>query len=64
MPTRALSHSQNMAPGPPVAMARATPTMLPVPTVAARAVHTAWNGEISPSCCWDLSFFWNRVLVV
>ena len=31
-PTMAMSHIQNTAPGPPVAMAVATPAMLPVPT--------------------------------
>ena len=34
-------HIQNTAPGPPIAIAPATPAMLPVPTVAARAVQTA-----------------------
>ena len=33
----------------PEAMAAAAPAMLPVPTVAASAVHTAWNGVIAPS---------------
>ena len=42
-------HIQNSAPGPPMPMAVATPTMLPVPTVAARAVVKAWNWETSPS---------------
>ncbi len=31
-----------------MAMAPATPAMLPVPTVAAKAVHTAWKGETPP----------------
>ena len=29
-------------------MAEATPAILPVPTVAASAVQSAWNGEIEP----------------
>ena len=49
MPSRAEHHIQNTAPGPPMAIAPATPAMLPVPTVAASAVHTAWNGVIAPS---------------
>ena len=40
-PMMAMSPIQNTAPGPPVAMAVATPAMLPVPTVPARAVVTA-----------------------
>ena len=41
MPTRAVIHIQNSAPGPPMAIAVATPAMLPVPTVAASAVISA-----------------------
>ena len=48
MPTKALTHSQNTAPGPPSVSAVATPAMLPVPTVAASAVHMAANGETPP----------------
>src|SRR5918993_2887763 len=48
-PTRAVIHIQNRAPGPPSAIAVATPTMLPVPTVAASAVISAAKGLISPS---------------
>ena len=40
MPNSAETHIQNMAPGPPIAIAPATPAILPVPTVAASAVHT------------------------
>ena len=39
---------QTSAPGPPLTNAVATPTMLPVPMVAASAVISAANGEISP----------------
>ena len=46
MPRKAMTHIQNTAPGPPIRMAPATPTMLPVPTVAARAVHRLWNWEM------------------
>ena len=53
MPTNAVTHIQNKAPGPPMAIAVATPTMLPVPMSAARAVIKAFHGEISPSV--DLS---------
>ena len=48
MPSRAITHIQNTAPGPPMAMAVATPAMLPVPTVADIAVISARNGGISP----------------
>lgn len=41
MPAAALSHIQASAPGPPSTMALATPTMVPVPTVAARLVISA-----------------------
>ena len=48
MPSRADSHIQNTAPGPPIAMAPETPAMLPVPMEAARAVHMALKGEMEP----------------
>ena len=48
IPKKAASHIQNKAPGPPALTAVATPTMLPVPTVAAKAVHKAWKLLISP----------------
>ena len=47
-PNSALIHIQTSAPGPPSTMAVATPTMLPVPTVADNAVANDWNGLISP----------------
>ena len=43
IPKKAANHIQKTAPGPPVKMAPVTPAMLPVPTVPARAVVTAWN---------------------
>ena len=48
MPNSAEIHIQTSAPGPPAAIAVATPTRLPVPTVAASAVIKDENGEISP----------------
>ena len=44
MPKNALSHIQKIAPGPPEYSAVAAPAMLPVPTCAAIAVVSAWNG--------------------
>ena len=41
IPTSPVTHIQNSAPGPPAAIAPATPAMLPVPTVAASAVISA-----------------------
>ena len=43
MPRMAITHIQKMEPGPPLMMAVAMPTMLPVPMVAARAVQRLWN---------------------
>ena len=42
-----MTHIQNTAPGPPLRMAVATPTMLPVPMVVASAVHRLWNWLIA-----------------
>ena len=50
-PTSAISHIQNTAPGPPVAMAVATPAMLPVPTRLAVETISAWNDEMERSPC-------------
>ena len=41
MPTTELTHIQNRAPGPPILIATATPLMLPIPTVPARALDRA-----------------------
>ena len=49
VPKIAATHIQNRAPGPPATMAVATPTILPVPMVAERAVQRAAKLEISPS---------------
>jgi hypothetical protein len=43
IPTRPVIHIQTKAPGPPMAMAVATPAILPVPTVADSAVISAWK---------------------
>ena len=48
IPTSAVIHIQNSAPGPPQWMASATPAMLPMPTVADSAVERAWKWETSP----------------
>ena len=48
MPNNAASHIQKSAPGPPNAIAVATPTILPVPIVADKAVHNALKLESSP----------------
>ena len=48
MPKTPVSHIQSTAPGPPAAIAVATPTMLPVPMVAASAVVSAPNWLMSP----------------
>ncbi len=48
MPTSAVIHIQNTAPGPPSAIAVATPAMFPTPIVAARQVISAANGLTSP----------------
>src|SRR5213075_3114363 len=48
IPKTPVSHIQSTAPGPPAAMAVATPTMFPVPMVAANAVVNAPNWLMSP----------------
>ena len=58
MPKKAASHIHSSAPGPPAAIAVATPTMLPVPMVADSAVHSAPKLDTSPSP----SSFWNMYL--
>ena len=45
MPARII---QNVAPGPPIEMAMATPATLPMPTVPERAVLSAWKWVRSP----------------
>ena len=43
MPNTPVNQHHNTAPGPPSAIAVATPTILPVPIVAAHAVDNAPN---------------------
>ena len=50
MPTSALTHIQNTAPGPPIVKAMATPAIFPMPTVAAMALNNAWTELICPDC--------------
>ena len=46
-------------------IAAATPAMLPVPTVAASAVHSAWNGEIAAlSLLCPITCFLNKLPMV
>ena len=47
-PKQAEIHIHTNAPGPPNTIAVATPTIFPVPIVAANAVINAENGDISP----------------
>ena len=59
MPKNAATSIQKRAPGPPVPIAVATPTMFPVPIVAESAVHSAPNeltspDTPSPSSCWNM----------
>ena len=49
MPNTPVIHIQKTAPGPPARIAVATPTIDPVPMVAASAVASAPKLEISPS---------------
>ena len=63
MPNTPVSQHHRTAPGPPKAIAVATPMMFPVPMVAARAVAKAPNCETSPwadlSCLKDNFALWN-----
>ena len=43
MPAMPIIHIQKIAPGPPKAIATATPPMFPNPTVAERAAERAWK---------------------
>jgi hypothetical protein len=44
-PTNAISHIQNTAPGPPMAIAVPTPAMFPTPTREAAEMVNAWKAE-------------------
>lgn len=54
-PKHAEIHIHTNAPAPPETIAVATPTIFPVPIVAASAVVNAENGDTSPS---PLFLFW------
>ena len=43
IPITALIHIQNIAPGPPIEIATATPAIFPIPIVADNAVLKAWK---------------------
>ena len=49
IPTRATTHIQKIAPGPPNMSAAATPNTLPMPTRAASEIAKAWKEEMPPS---------------
>ena len=49
MPKKPAIIIQNVAPGPPMATAKATPAMFPSPTVALSAVVSAPKGDICPT---------------
>ena len=55
IPTSAVHHIQNNAPGPPIKIAVATPAILPVPIVAESEVINALKGLISPFIDLSLS---------
>ena len=44
-PSKAITHIQNTAPGPPTKMALATPAKLPVPTLDERLMAKAWKED-------------------
>ena len=48
-PIKAIAHIQNTAPGPPNAIAVATPAMFPVPTRPDSAIDNAWKDETPAS---------------
>jgi hypothetical protein len=49
IPTREDSHIQNKAPGPPTAIAVATPPIFPFPIIPPSEARYAWKGVIFPS---------------
>ena len=55
MPSRPATHIQNMAPGPPMLMAIATPAILPMPIVPDNADDNAWKCGISPGSLGSLN---------
>ena len=61
-PKHAEIHIQTRAPGPPANIAVATPTILPVPMVAASAVISAEKGETSPLPTWVVRDFFEKII--
>ena len=57
IPSTAEIHIQKTAPVPPIAMAVATPAILPVPTWAATAVASAWKEFVWSQASSIFSFF-------
>ena len=49
IPRKPATVIQKTAPGPPIPTAKATPAMLPSPTVAESAAESAWKCESSPA---------------
>ena len=49
MPKNAATHIQNIAPGPPMAMAVATPAMFPFPSTAQMEAIPAWDDVRFPA---------------
>ena len=49
MPKKAQIQSQNIAPGPPTAIAEATPEIFPAPTQPPTATQTASKGDTLPA---------------
>ena len=64
MPRMPVIHIQKMAPGPPNRRPVPTPTMLPVPMVAASAVVSAPNCVMSPSALDGSSFVTDSLMPV
>src|SRR5688572_25267914 len=61
IPIKEVTHIQNKAPGPPIAMAAATPARFPIPTVDAKAVDKALYALICPGASGS-SYFPRRTL--
>ena len=64
MPRNAATHIQKTAPGPPMAMAAATPAIFPVPMVAANAVQSAWNWDTERLSDLSWESAWNSPMNV
>ena len=51
-PSKAITHIQKIAPGPPIAIAVATPARFPVPTRLAIEMANAWKDDTCFSACF------------